>query len=157
MFGGPPGKHLREPAGIFVVSGHSNSSHGALALEIGGLAGGNVGYAGWLFIARCGMERTRIVEEFEGVVGFFAPTKTCGAEEDYGVLDVLVADARKGLHVLGDDANQASVGSVEERWILVSERGEGRAGGAPLGGRVAAGTDCFTGRSGEFPSAESPI
>ncbi len=54
-----------------------------------------------------------------------------GAEEDDGVLDALAAEAGHGLVVLGEDAEDAAVGGVEEVGVFVGEGGlrEGRGGG----------------------------
>jgi len=48
-----------------------------------------------------------------------------GAEEHDGVLDALAAEARERLLVFGKDAQDASVGAVEEARIFVGKRGAG--------------------------------
>ena len=48
---GPVGEQLRQAARIFVVAGHLDGGHGALALQIGGLACGDLGNAGRLLFA----------------------------------------------------------------------------------------------------------
>ena len=44
-----------------------------------------------------------------------------GAEEDDGVLDAFAAEAGHGLVVLGEDAEAAAVGGVEEVGVFVGE------------------------------------
>ena len=60
-------------------------------------------------------------EEFEIGIGLIEGTEACGSEEDDGVLDALAAEARHGLVVLGENAEAAAVGAVEETGVFVGE------------------------------------
>ena len=55
---GPAGEQLREAARVLVVASHFNRRNGALALQIGGFAGGYVGWTGWLLVAGRGLLAT---------------------------------------------------------------------------------------------------
>ena len=45
------GEHVRQAPRVFVVARHLHGRHGALALQVGGLACGDVGDAGRLLLA----------------------------------------------------------------------------------------------------------
>ena len=67
------------------------------------------------------------------MIGFFTSTKPGRAKEHNGVLDMFAADAREGLHVLRDNANQATVRAVEESRIFVSQRRDCECGRCAVG------------------------
>src|SRR5262249_13959054 len=48
-----------------------------------------------------------------------------GAEEDDGVVDALPLERVKGLEVLGEDADRARGGAVEEGLVAIGEHGAG--------------------------------
>ena len=69
------------------------------------------------------------------MVGLLAPAKARRAEEDHRVLNLLAAEARQRLHVLGDDADQPPVGAVQKAGVLIGQRRDcASGGGAPLPG-----------------------
>lgn len=67
------------------------------------------------------------------MIGFFTSTKPGRAKEHNGVLDMFASDAREGLHVLRNDANQATVRAVEESGIFVGERRDFERGRCAVG------------------------
>ena len=122
---GPLGEQLREAARVLVVAGHLDGGHGALALQVRGRAGGDLRRAGRLLVAGRGLAGAGVIQQFERVIGLLAAAKARRAEEDHRVLNLFVAEARQRLKILGDDADQASVGAVQE--MRSSHRPEERA------------------------------
>src|SRR5580658_241946 len=69
----PGGEQLRQPPCVLVVTGHFDSRHGSLALQVRGLAGGDLRRAGRLLMARSRTARPRVVQGSKGWVGLSAP------------------------------------------------------------------------------------
>ena len=55
-------------------------------------------------------------------VGDLASLKPGGAEENDGVLDLFAAEAGQRLLVFRQHAQNAAVGAVEERFVLIGDR-----------------------------------
>ncbi len=68
-----------------------------------------------------GLGGAGVLQQFKSMVGLFASAEAGRAEEDYCVLDLLAAEAGQGLKILGDDADDAAVGAVEECGVLVGK------------------------------------
>jgi hypothetical protein len=130
---GPGGEHMGELAGVFVVASHFDGGLGALELQLRGLTGGDLRGLGGLLVAGRGLHGAGVFQEFQFMAGFFATVKARRAEEDDGVLNLLAAEAGERLHVLGDDADEAAIGAVEEGGVLIGQRG-----GFELRGRAVA-------------------
>src|SRR4029077_2918434 len=58
----------------------------------------------------------------EGARGILLSLKAGGAEEDDRVLNLLTAEARQGLLIFGQDAEDAPVRAVEKGFVLVGNR-----------------------------------
>ena len=56
------------------------------------------------------------------MVGFFAAAETRRAEKDDGVLDLFAAKPRQRLQVLRNDADEASVGAIQEAGVFIGQR-----------------------------------
>jgi len=54
--------------------------------------------------------------------GGVAPWKA-RSEEDDGILDLLAAKAGERFLIFREDAQNASIGAVDELWVLVGQRG----------------------------------
>src|SRR6266478_9342131 len=104
--GGPFGQQEGKPARVFVVASHVNCGLGALHV-LGLLCGGNL----CAIAADCG----------QTVAGIVAAVDAGGAEEDDRVLNLFAAEARERLAVLGQQAQNPAVRTVEKRFVLISE------------------------------------
>ncbi len=106
--GGPLGEEKGEAAGVFVVAGHVDGGAGGfeICLVLGGGGFGFVFFDG-SEVPLCGC----------------ASLKAGGAEEDDGVLNLLAAKAGERFLILSEYAQDASVGTAEEGFVLV---GQGR-------------------------------
>src|SRR5438445_13053656 len=104
--GGPFGQQEGKPARVFVVASHVNGGLGAFHL-LGLLCGGNL----CAVAADCG----------QTVAGIVAAVDAGGAEEDDRILNLLAAKARKRFAVLGLQAQNPAVRTVEEWFVLISE------------------------------------
>ncbi len=104
---GPLGKQVGEAAGIFVVTGHVDGGKGALQIlfMLRGWSFGVVFFGGGQILLGC-----------------VASLKAGGAEKDDRILDLFAAKAGERLLIFGQDAENASVGTVEERFVLVGQR-----------------------------------
>ena len=91
---------------------------------------------------RCPLDGAGIFEQLELVTGFIEGVKASGAEEDDGVADALAAESGERLRIFGQDANDASVGAVEEGRIFVGERG------------TVESIRCFAGHGVEFLTSD---
>ena len=60
-----------------------------------------------------------MLDRSEGFGGIAVSLEAGGAEEDHGVLNLFAAEARQRFLIFGQDAQNAAVGAVEERWVLV--------------------------------------
>ncbi len=114
----PLGHEAGEGARVLVVARHLDGGFGALVAE----GGGFLRVAGGLFGLGCGGYGAGVVEELELVAGDVEGAEAGGAEEDDRVLDALAAEAGHGLVVLGEDAEDAAVGGVDEVRVFVGER-----------------------------------
>ncbi len=113
---------MRELAGVFVVAGHLDGSFCAAELERAGVAGGYFACRRRLFCIGRGLRGAGVGEELQLGFGNVEGAEAGGAEEDYGVLNAFAAEAGEGLGVLGEDADLAAFGGVEEVLVLVGER-----------------------------------
>ena len=103
---GPFGQQEGQPARVFVVAGHVDRGLGALHV-LGLLRGGNV---------------SAVAADFgQAVRGVVAAVDAGRAEEDDRVLDLLAAEARERLAVLGQQAQDSAVGTVEKWFVLIRE------------------------------------
>src|SRR5450631_1319404 len=101
---GPRGQHVREAARVLVVAGHIDGGLGRLQIcfQLSGRRGCTV-----------------LFERGEGFGSVLVSLKAGRTEKDDGVLNLLAAEARQGLLIFGEDAEDAPVGAAEERFVLV--------------------------------------
>jgi hypothetical protein len=104
---GPLGKQVGEAAGVLVVTGHVDGGKGFLEIFFM-LRGRSLGV---VFFGRGQILFCRI-----------ASLKAGRTEKDNRILDLLAAKAGERLLIFGEDAEDAPVGTVEERFVLVSQR-----------------------------------
>ena len=118
----PLGEHGGEFAGVFVVARHLHGRLGAAALQI--VRAAIVAALRLLPAARAAARLVGVGtrEQLELAVGDIERAEAGGAEEDDGVADALAAEAGQRLGVLGHDADQAAIRTVQEGGVLVSER-----------------------------------
>ncbi len=105
---GPLGEQVGQAAGVFVVTGHVDGGEGALEV---------------LFLLGGGRFRLAFFSTAVKVLlGGGGSLEAGGAEKDDRVLDLLAAEAGERFLILGQDAEDASVGTAEKRFVLVSQR-----------------------------------
>jgi len=69
-----------------------------------------------------GLAGAGVIQQLQLVIGLGLSAKARRAEEDHRILNLLPAEARKRLQVFGNDADQAAVGAVQKRRILIGQR-----------------------------------
>ena len=104
---GPFGEQEGKPSCVLVVASHVNGGLGAFHI-LGLLCGGNL----CAVAADCGRD---------GSAGVVAAVDAGGAEEDDRILNLLAAEARKRFAVLGQQAQNPAVRTVEKWFVLISE------------------------------------
>src|SRR5882724_1379880 len=103
---GPLGEHVGKAAGVFVVASHVYTSLGTL--HVSGLL--------------CGCRLGTIALHFsQPLAGVLQVLEASGAEEDDRILDLLAAEAGERLDVLGENAQNPPVGTLQELLVLVGE------------------------------------
>jgi hypothetical protein len=104
----PFGEQVGEAARVFVVTGHVDGGEGALEI---------------FFLLGCGELFAIFFRRGQILLSGVAALEAGGAEEYDRVLDLFAAEAGERFLIFGEDAENASVGAAEERFVLVSERG----------------------------------
>src|SRR5580704_1670139 len=104
---GPLGEQVGQVAGVFIVAGHVDGGAGALQIALQ---------------LRGGRFRNVFFHDGEILPGGIGSLEAGRAEKDDRVLDLLAAKARQGFLIFGQDAENASVGTVEERFVPVGKR-----------------------------------
>ena len=99
-------KKVGQAARVLVVTGHIDGGDGSL--EIGFMLGGGR-FRGFL---DCG----------QVLAGGSGSLETGRAEKDDRVLNLLAAKTGKRFLIFGKDAEDASVGTAQKRFVLVSQR-----------------------------------
>src|SRR5208337_4739454 len=95
-----------QPARVLVVASHVDGGLGALHI-LGLLCGGNL---------------SAVALDFgQTVVGVVVAVDAGGAEEDDRILDLLAAEARERFAVLGQQAQNSAVRTVEKWFVLIRE------------------------------------
>ena len=69
-----------------------------------------------------GLAGAGVVQQFELMIGLSLSAKPRRPEEDDCVLNLFPPEARQRLKILCHDADQATVGAVQERGILIGQR-----------------------------------
>jgi hypothetical protein len=114
MMPGPPpvvttSQKARQAAGVLVVTSHVNRRLGALqifSLFRGSLCGG-------------GIFLTCIGKQTAGVIVALDPSRS---EEDDRVLNLLAAETRQRLAILGQQPQYSAIWTIQKRFILISQR-----------------------------------
>src|SRR5580658_1417284 len=103
---GPLSEKVGEAARVLIVTGHIDGGDGSL--EIGFMLGGGRfrGFFNCRQVLACGS----------------GSLETGRAEEDDSVLNLFAAKTSERFLILGEDAENAPVGTAEKRFVLVSER-----------------------------------
>jgi hypothetical protein len=117
----PLGHHRGELAGVFIVASHFHASLSTAALQVGRCALGNLLVGCWLLFLRGRRGRSGLLEQFEFMARVIMRTKPRRTKENDRVLNALAAEPRQRLRVLGDDAHQPAVGTVDKGRVLVGE------------------------------------
>ena len=104
---GPFGEHVGEAARILIVASHVDGGLGAFDFR-GALGGGS----GVVVRLKAGQK----------IRGILATLDAGGTEEDDRVLNLLAAEAREGLAVFGEQAQNSAIRAVEKRFVLIGER-----------------------------------
>ena len=130
-------EQLRQAARVLIVASHLDRGHGALALQIGGVAGCDLNRLGRLLFTGSRLYGAGIIEELQSVIGLFAAMEARRTEEHNCVLNLLAAESGQGLKIFGDDANGAPFSAVQERGVFVCQRS-----GIEWRGSAIAGDDC---------------
>jgi len=104
---GPFGEHVGEAARILIVASHVNGRLGAFYVRGALGRGSGVG------------ARLNAGQKIRSIL---AALNAGGAEEDDRVLNLLASEAREGLAVFGEQAQNSAIRAVEKRFVLIGER-----------------------------------
>src|SRR5579863_2320977 len=78
------------------------------------------------------------------MIGFFASAESCRSKENHRILDLFAAESRQRLKKLRHYPDEASVGAVQESWILISQWRALQRRRRSVGGNHCFGS-CFSG------------